>query len=398
MDAEDDNFVDHYPYGDEGHTYPGRSDRPKPSRTGWSAKKLWNAAGNCKVDIVEKELENDCIDIEQVFGYKHTTALFQSVSTWLVRACPRETMQIASMLIRAGADPLARSAYRMTPLHAVLENCMGTGVLRMILREHPNLNVNVREQNGRTPLLSSIYFSDSLSPVEDDVIALLDHGADPRIPDIEGNTILHMCTTQFILNGVLNGRLRADINARNQHGQTPLFNNLRMFTMAPDDNDIAYNEDGHNQIRSLMKRGADARIPDNQGNTIFHLPLDEPTISLIRSEGFFHIDINALNNRRQTALHIAVEDNSYERVCLLLRIGVDFDIRDSNGETAEEYGRRVYPPHNTANIDVLYSYRIERERALAIAMATHARLGDGAKLGNIEHGLIRIISELSRKS
>jgi hypothetical protein len=396
MDSDDDIFEDPDPSGDEGHTHPGRDDRPEPMRVDRPAYKLWQAAGDCNVDIVKKELETGGINIEQALGEHHTTALFQAVSCHQTRVHPAESMEIASMLIRAGADPLARSAYRMTPLHAVLENCMGTNILRMILHEHPNLDLNVRESSGRTPLLSSIYFSDSNSPVTDDIIALLEHGADPRIPDSDGNTILHWCTNTSILDRVLDGPLGIDINARNQNGQTPLFLKLwKLSIMLREDDDFESTEDAHNEIRSLLERGADARIPDSGGNTIFHIPLDEPTIVLIRSEGVFHIDINARNNRGQTALHIAVEDNSYERVCLLLQIGVDLDIRDSNGETAEEFERRAHPLENTAILGELSRRRIER--ALAIAMATHRRLGDESWLGNIEPELMRNIYQMSRK-
>jgi ankyrin repeat protein len=389
MDSDDDIFEDPDPSGDEGHTHPGRDDRPEPTRVGRSAYYLWKAAGNCNVDRVKSELETGGIDIEQALGEYHTTALFQAVSCHQTRVHPAKSMEIASILIHAGADPLARSAYRMTPLHAVLENCMGTNILRMILHEHPNLDLNVRESSGRTPLLSSIYFSDSNSPVTDDIIALLEHGADPRIPDSDGNTILHWCTNKSILDRVLHGPLGVDINARNQNGQTPIF--LKIYRQ---DNYLEQFEDVYNEIRSLLERGADARIPNNQGNTIFHLPLDEPTTLLILS-GHFHIDINARNNRGQTALHIAVEDNSYERVCLLLRIGVDLDIRDSNGETAEEFERSAHPLENTAILGELSRRRIER--ALAIAMATHRRLGDESWLGNIEPELMRNIYQMSRK-
>jgi hypothetical protein len=395
MDSDDDIFEDPDPSGDEGHTHPGRDDRPEPTRVDRPAYHLWQAAGNCNVDRVKSELERGGINIEQALGPHHTTALFQAVLCHQTRVHPAESMEIASMLIRAGADPLARSAYRMTPLHAVLEHCMGTNILRMILREHPKLNVNVRESNGRTPLLSSIYYSDTNSPIEDDVKTLLKHGADPRIPDSDGNTILHWCTNEFILNRVLDGPLGVDINARNQRGQTPLFLKLwKLSMMLREDDDFECIEDEHNQIRSLLERGADARISNNQGNTIFHLPLDEPTTLLILS-GHFHVDINAINNRGQTALHIAVANKSYTRVRRLLQIGVDLDIRDSNGETAEEFERRAHPLENTAILEELSRRRIER--ALAIAMATHPRLGDKSWLGNIEPGLMRNIYQMSRK-
>jgi hypothetical protein len=180
-----------------------------------------------------------------------------------------------------------------------------------------------------------------------------------------------------------------DINARNKKGQTALF---RWIKRSVDGLSGAH---ARKVAFELIKHGADPRIPDNNGDTVFHLSPTE-AMELIILGGRFHININARNNRGETALHKAVKKKSYERVKFLLELGVDYNISDCNGETAEDIELHKYPRANTKKIMALSRWR--EEHALAIAMATHPRLGDGSWLSTIEPGLIKIISEMSRKS
>jgi hypothetical protein len=252
-------------------------------------------------------------NIDKRFGDEKTTALFEAVmrlTTMFVDEAREMMVGIAYILIYNGANPSTYTGRGSTPLHVAVENCPYT-LLSIMIEHFPNLNLNVRDSDGRTPLLSCMLHIPHES--RDSFMAtLLKNGADPSIPDPLGDTLLHQCPSLFILTMVLDGPIPVDINAR--------------------------------------------------------------------------------NNRGETVLHRAViRQVEYEYVYLLLQMGVDYKIRNRYGKTAGDVELLKHPPSNMISRALQ-----ELDNALAIAMATHPRLGDGSRLGTIEPGLMRNIYQMSR--
>jgi hypothetical protein len=294
------------------------SDSSDNWHTDDAVEELWVASRDKDIHRVMHVLKLGGINrknIDQQFSVAGTTALWEAVICRDWRQDRQISAEIARILISNGANPLKYGGYgygtypgeMSTPLHQMILSCPRTSAMSNTLEDSPNLNVNVRDGQGRTPLLLGVECD--VQSLSHEIRTLLRHGADPSIPDLKGDTILHLCRCVFISNIVLCGSIPVDINARNDRGET--------------------------------------------------------------------------------ALHRAVIDGVYEMVYLLLQMGVDYNITDCNGETAEGVELRM------SSRPTMISRALE-EQNLAIAMASHPRLGAGSRLGTIEPGLLKTIAEMSR--
>ncbi|WP_257266662.1 ankyrin repeat domain-containing protein, partial [Endozoicomonas sp. ONNA2] len=127
-------------------------------------------------------------------------------------------------LLDHGADPQAHDRSDFTTLHWATwrgSRSRQTVMLLKCLLDH-GVNINARNGMGRTPLCDAATgdeFSLSLSAIN----TLLDEGADPNIPDNEGNTALHYAVfnghTIMVDDLLAHG---ANPNIRNPSGQTAL--------------------------------------------------------------------------------------------------------------------------------------------------------------------------------
>jgi ankyrin repeat protein len=214
---------------------------------------------------------------------------------------------VVGALLRAGADPNARSAYssewfrgESTPLGAAA--IWGdTLIMRMLIRA--GARVNGRDGRGRTPLMHAARAV---------TIWNRSHNSDKAM--------------RLLL------RRGAHIHARDDKGWTPLF-----YAIAEErrDYDGQYELVGtanFDAIKTLLRHGAKINVRDNRGRT----PL--------MWAAAYHIDSIYSTYRelilRQDAL-----------VRLLLRSGADSSLRDKNGRTARDLAQRVYNLHVLRALD-----------------------------------------------
>lgn len=134
-------------------------------------------------------------------------------NTALLQAARMQLKEIASLLIKAKADPNTHDLYGQTPLHfAVAE----PATLELLL--DGKAQVNATDNFGETPLHWAA--GAGLKPAADPLIS---HGADVNALDRAGNTPLHFAVAarRTELTDLLLSK-GADPNIPNQNGQTPL--------------------------------------------------------------------------------------------------------------------------------------------------------------------------------
>lgn len=170
--------------------------------------------------------------------------------------------QLRKVLLLQGADPSLRDAKSLT----ALDRACKLGRYHMI---HPlvealpeSLNAH-RDTDGRTPL----HFANESMQAYALVPLLLELGADVEARSRLGRTILHECIlrgSDRILMGDLVTRHGANIEARDNHGWTPL-------------HFAAYL--GHvDMVKQLLKLGANPRVRDLHGRTPLHLCASKMTV------------------------------------------------------------------------------------------------------------------------
>ncbi|MGB3768636.1 MAG: ankyrin repeat domain-containing protein, partial [Phormidesmis sp.] len=155
---------------------------------------------------------------------------------------------------------------------------------------------------------------------------LIQAGADLTIQNREGAVIHASGLSADVLQLLLDAG--ADVNARNQVGQTALHKQRFNFEMTG----------------LLLAAGADVSIQDNQGRTPLFDVNDKVAAQLIAAGA----DVNIQDSLGRTPLHQAVlEEGSYfgpELVKLFLSKGAIADVKDYQGETALDIARRLNKP------------------------------------------------------
>jgi ankyrin repeat protein/predicted DNA-binding WGR domain protein len=103
-------------------------------------------------------------------------------------ACAYGTYHAIDLLIAAGANPNVHNSWKLTPIAvAMLKNHFK--IINKLLT-YPNIDVNCKDDKGRTLLSNSVR---NITQKTVDFIELIieHHNADVRIPDLEGDTALH---------------------------------------------------------------------------------------------------------------------------------------------------------------------------------------------------------------
>ena len=249
---------------------------------------------------------------------------------------------IVISLLKAGADPDARSTDLNTPLHFA---CFigNLEIINHLLKA--KANPNVQNKTGITPLLQVILLPSNeaeavsmfmatfgnhtaIVPIDlyqyEIVDALLIAGADPNIPDRNNSTPLYMAASEKVANIVI--RLlegKADPNIQAIDGKTPL-------------HQATTNKDP-NIIKILLKEKADPNIVESTGNEMAPLHIAcGPDGSLETAQAILSsssTNPNILDAKKNTPLHYAAFIANPKILQSLIASNANPNIKNQDGAT-----------------------------------------------------------------
>ncbi len=304
--------------------------------------------------------------------HPHTSPLHDAMS---------DGAETVTLLLDAGAR-LTPPDPRDTP-YLIQAACSGNVALIEILLKAKE-DVNLRAEDGKTPLLAACACPHYNRSVEKALRLLLSNGADPKAQDNEGNnalallpwhrenrdeimvlleagvpvddkalpvryeegTLLHLAITyddQELFQALL--KAKADINRRDQGGTSPLalavesgkpwFVNELLKAGAPVNNSATAPRDRHIPYLDKVFKARD----DMLCRAVYKGDME--VIRLLIAAG---VDVNAPTNRvydRLTPLHVAVDNGRQDIVNALLKAGAKTNSQDNRGRTPLHYAVRM---------------------------------------------------------
>ena len=225
-------------------------------------------------------------------------------------------LKMMERYILQGTNVDVRDEDGLTPLHST---CLGSGNVSAIeLLVRHNADVNALTKRNETPLLLLTEGSGLSTMFQ----YLLDNGAKPDVPDCYGQTCLQACIYRRDLRlcEILLRSGMVDVNERDSEGDTPL-HLIFYFPNAPLE-----------LVTLLLGHGANV----NEQNKHSEGPLYAACLVGNTTAARVLLDYNADINDDEdvfgrTALHAAVEARKVELVKLLVERGADVNRRDKRG-------------------------------------------------------------------
>ena len=294
------------------------------------AKRLGRYAREGNVLGVRTCLAQPNVKVDAAIGDTGVTALFKA-----------STLEVARLLVDAGANPNARSKNGDTPLMAHISGGR-TAIVTYLVTILVSLGVdlNALSDLGYSPLHIAIQSED-----EESVSALLDANVDVNVASVPRSALRSDDESDEEPSGVVRTNVSplhfaadaglfgsawalldkgARIDSLDSTGASPL-----LYALA--------SRDGERIARLLVNRGADVTQCDEHGESPLMLSVIQggsiglELCELLIARG---APLDTQNKRGWTALHMAAKFRELEIVRLLIRSGANVNVRLATGETA----------------------------------------------------------------
>ena len=303
-------------------------------------------------------------------NHKQETPLIIAVNTF------KNNKDLIRLLVEHGADICAEDSAGMIPLYHAYQEQNAENI-QALLDVGADLHAVNREQQNVLHTMAKQYspLSFTLADREDKIIRLLQendlskelnavdiHGDTPlhcacraRRPKLvqlfidagahihrvnnEQQTLLHVAVdcpdekfkvlqlnndqvTADVLNILLNLGMTEELNAKDAHGNTPLYH--------------AYKSDEREAVKQLLSAGANPGIANENGLTLFHAvayAADTEMMQILTQLEQGKQLVNVANEWGSTPLHFACQSQAGAIADMLLKGGADINARDNQGIT-----------------------------------------------------------------
>lgn len=211
-----------------------------------------------------------------------------------------------------------------TIIHKIVLGLIDTDLRSELI--HSTAQINHLDGQSRTALCWAV-IRDHLSSI----VTLLEFGADPNIPDSEGNTCLHFARSPAACQSLLDRN--ANIHARNRrYSRSPLHSFCKRAGT-------------EGMIERLVQKGIDVNDKDADGETPLLNAIFRRYSSAVRKLIELGADVNAANySSGDAAIHFAVQFDHHEIISLLLESGADYTATSVRGRTVAHLAARTAGP------------------------------------------------------
>ncbi|XP_077361814.1 rabankyrin-5 [Festucalex cinctus] len=192
--------------------------------------------------------------------------------------------EVVQCLLEFGASVNTQDAEGRTPIHAAISN--QHNIIIQLLISHPDIRLNIRDRQGMTPFACAMTHKNNKAA---EAILKREPGAAEQV-DNKGRNFLHVAVQNSDIESVL-------------------------FLIS-------------------VHANVNSRVQDAAKLTPLHLAVQAGSEIIVRNLLLAGAKVNELTKHRQTALHLAAQQDLATICSVLLENGIDFAAEDENGNNA----------------------------------------------------------------